>query len=97
MAKRRIPMRPIREMLRLHHTGLSAIGPWARVSAWITRIHQGHDVGIIVVGIAAGASPKCPAYSQFCLHYRRWRKCLDVVPRQFHAPDYAGPTVPVIG
>ncbi|NMP25159.1 IS21 family transposase, partial [Sulfobacillus harzensis] len=41
-------------------------------------------------------------YSQFCVHYHRWCKRLDVVLRQPHQPgdkvfvDYAGPTVPVI-
>ena len=41
-------------------------------------------------------------YSQFCVHYHRWRKRLDVALRQSHRPgdkafvDYAGPTVPVI-
>ena len=41
-------------------------------------------------------------YTQFCEHYRRWRKRLDVVMRQVHVAgekmfvDFAGQTVPIV-
>ena len=45
--------------------------------------------------------PEGYRYSRFCELYRRWRRRLDVVPRQQHRADeklfvdYAGATVPV--
>jgi transposase len=46
--------------------------------------------------------PEGYGYSQFCEHYRRWRKTLDVCMRQSHRGgeklfvDYAGMTMPVV-
>ena len=48
------------------------------------------------------ASPEGYQYSQFCNHYRKWVKKLDVTLRQEHRAgeklfiDYAGQTVPII-
>lgn len=156
MAKRRIPMRHIREILRLHQVGLShrAIGqslgldhttvgdllkraaaaevswplptelsddalehrlypgnqgrPRTRPEPDWVRIHQdlrttkGMTLELAWVEYQRAHPHDALQYSPFCVHYHRWRKRLDVVLRQSHAPgdkafvDYAGPTVPVI-
>jgi transposase len=47
------------------------------------------------------AQPDGYAYSQFCLHYRRWQRHLDVVMRQEHKAgeklfvDFAGQQIPI--
>ena len=156
MAKRRIPMRHIREVLRLHHDlGLStrAIGrslglhhttvmdllqraqaahlgwplpaldeatlerrlypgnqgrprqrpepEWPRIHADL-RAHKGMTLELAWAEYLREHPADGLQYSQFCAHYHRWRRRLDVVLRQVYQPgdklfvDYAGPTVPVI-
>ncbi len=48
------------------------------------------------------AAPAGYQYSQFCRHYRRWQRGLDVVMRQEHRAgekcflDFAGQTLPIV-
>ena len=47
------------------------------------------------------ANPGGYQYTQFCVHYRQWRRSLDLVMRQTHAPgekmwiDFPGLTIPL--
>lgn len=155
MTTRRIPMRQIREVLRLqydlglsgreiarslglhHSTVADLVGraqraqiPWPLPPAWDdTRLdqalypgnqgrprrrpepdgpaihtdlrhHKGMTLELAWVEYRQ-AHPEGLGYSQFCVHYQRWRRHLQVALRQHYAPgevaffDYAGATLPI--
>ncbi len=155
MARRRVPMRQIRELLRLHREGrlsARAIGrslgihhttvtdilrraqeaaiPWPLPANWDDgqlerRLYPGNhgrphrrpepDWPAIQADLRhhkgmtrelawleyRQAHPDGLGYSQFCVHYQRWRQHQSRVLRQQYTPgdqaffDYAGATVPI--
>ncbi len=83
-----------------HHDGTARSVPdWARVHEELKR--RGVTLTILWEEHRA-VSPDGHGYSQYCWHYRQWRKCLSPVMRQTHVGgdklfvDWAGDTVPVI-
>ena len=73
---------------------------WAEVQRELRR--KGVTLQLLWLEYKAVEPNTAYQYTQFCEHYRRWRKRLDPVLRQEHRAgekvfvDYAGQTVPVV-
>ncbi len=73
---------------------------WAEIQRELRR--KGVTLQLLWLEYRAADPAGAYQYTQFCEHYRRWRKRLDPVLRQEHRAgdkvfvDYAGQTVPVV-
>ena len=77
-----------------------ALPDWADIHSELK--HKGVTLSLLWQEYKAEHPDDGVQYSQFCEHYRRWRKRVDVVMRQTHLAgeklfvDYAGQTVGVV-